>query len=181
MVTATVAKRRARKTKPAAKSKVAKKPSKKAPAIKEEKQKLPHRGPNVKTMLAREAIAKFVDENSWRLQDWLDKIADGVPPEKDPRGHIIPMTGSRPNPKLAFELFQSVIEYHVPKLARTELAGDPNNPIGLVHSITRQIISPQGRVVDAAPITVVTVTKKAPAIITGTARVIAPPPGKQPK
>ena len=29
----------------------------------------------------------------------------------------------KPDPALAFQLFQSVVEYHVPKLARTEIAG----------------------------------------------------------
>lgn len=56
---------------------------------------------NKATSLAREAIANFVDGNAHRLEGWLDKIA-----EKDP--------------KQAFECFQSVIEYHIPKLARTE-------------------------------------------------------------
>jgi hypothetical protein len=66
--------------------------------------------PNRATQQAREAIACFVDGNAHRLQEWLDRIA-----EEDP--------------KRAFELFQSVIEYHVPKLQRTEVAGDPDNPI----------------------------------------------------
>ena len=34
------------------------------------------------------------------------------------------------------ELFQSVIEYHVPKLQRTELAGDPNNPVRTSLTVT---------------------------------------------
>lgn len=57
--------------------------------------------PNKSTQQAREAIGKFVDGNIERLQEWLDRIA-----EKDP--------------EKAFGLFQSVIEYHIPKLARTE-------------------------------------------------------------
>lgn len=60
--------------------------------------------PNKSTLAAREAIAMFVDNNAGRLQEWLDKIAE-TDPEK------------------AFSLFQSVIEYHVPKLARTEMTG----------------------------------------------------------
>lgn len=44
----------------------------------------------------------FVDDNAHRLQEWLDRIAE-TDPEK------------------AFSLFQSVIEYHVPKLARSEI------------------------------------------------------------
>lgn len=60
--------------------------------------------PNKATQNAREAIAQFVDGNAHRLVGWLDRIADD-------------------NPKAAFDCFQSVIEYHIPKLARTEHAG----------------------------------------------------------
>lgn len=56
---------------------------------------------NKVTQNAREAIALFVDNNAHRLEGWLDKIA------KD-------------DPKEAFQCFQSIIEYHIPKLARTE-------------------------------------------------------------
>ncbi len=57
---------------------------------------------NKATQEAREAIGRFVDNNAHKLQEWLDAIADE-------------------NPEKAFNLFQSVIEYHVPKLARTEI------------------------------------------------------------
>lgn len=59
---------------------------------------------NKSTQEAREAIGRFVDGNAHRLQSWLDSIAET-------------------NPEKAFTLFQSVIEYHVPKLARSELVG----------------------------------------------------------
>ena len=58
--------------------------------------------PNKATKEAREAIAKFVDANAGRMQVWLDAVA------KD-------------DPEKAFQLLNSVIEYHVPKLARTEV------------------------------------------------------------
>lgn len=74
--------------------------------------------PNKATSEARQAIAWFVDGNAHRLKEWLDKVADGDPV------HDI-----KPNPAKAFELFQSVVEYHIPKLARTEHAGDANQPI----------------------------------------------------
>jgi hypothetical protein len=35
----------------------------------------------------------------------------------------------KPNPAKAFELFQSVVEYHVPKLARTEVTGKDGEPL----------------------------------------------------
>lgn len=74
--------------------------------------------PNKATAEARSAIAAFVDGNAHRLTEWLEAVANG-----DPVNDI------RPNPAKAFELFQSVVEYHVPKLARTEVAGDSKNPV----------------------------------------------------
>ena len=68
--------------------------------------------PNKATADARRAIAAFVDENAHRLTEWLDAVASGDP-EQD----------LKPNPAKAFELFQSVVEYHIPKLARTEVNG----------------------------------------------------------
>ena len=74
--------------------------------------------PNKATLEAKQAIASFVDGNAHRLTEWLDQVAIG-----DPSNDI------KPNPAKAFELFQSVVEYHIPKLARTELAGDKEAPI----------------------------------------------------
>ena len=68
--------------------------------------------PNKATQAAREAIGLFVDNNAHRLQKWLDDIAET-------------------NPEKAFNLFQSVIEYHVPKLARSELTGKDGGPVQL--------------------------------------------------
>ena len=77
--------------------------------------------PNKVTAQAREAIALFVDDNAPRLAEWLEAVAKG-----DPENDI------KPNPAKAFELFQSVIEYHVPKLARTEHTGADDGPIEMV-------------------------------------------------
>ena len=54
---------------------------------------------------AREAIARLVDVNSERMQEWLDQIA-----EKD-------------GPMAAWRCMNDVIEYHIPKLSRTEMTG----------------------------------------------------------
>jgi len=86
---------------------------------------------NPDTAMARRAIADFVDNNSVKLQGWLDKIAEGEKDAED-KEYII-----KPNPEKAFNLYQSVIEYHIPKLARTELAADKNNPL------TVNIVYPQ--------------------------------------
>lgn len=78
--------------------------------------------PNKATADARQAISAFVDGNAHRLQEWLDQIAEGV---KDDTGEYV----VQPNPEKAFGLFQSVIEYHVPKLARTEVTGKDGSDI----------------------------------------------------
>ena len=77
--------------------------------------------PNKLTVQAREAIALFVDNNAPRLAEWLNAVAEGDP-----------VNDVKPNPAKAFELFQSVIEYHVPKLARTEHTGADEGPIEMV-------------------------------------------------
>ena len=61
--------------------------------------------PNKATVEARTAISLFVDSNAHKLQEWLDAVAID-------------------NPEKAFTLFQSVIEYHVPKISRTEITGE---------------------------------------------------------
>lgn len=67
--------------------------------------------PNKSTANAREAIARFVDGNAGRLQEWLDQVA-----EKD-------------GPKAAFACFTDLLEYHVPKLARHEHTGKDGGPM----------------------------------------------------
>ena len=69
--------------------------------------------PNKSTTMAREAIARFVDGNSDKLQGWLDEIA----------------MSEKHGPKVAFDCFMQVAEYHVPKLARVEQVGDTDKPI----------------------------------------------------
>ena len=81
----------------------------------------PAGSPNKATSDARQAIASFVDGNAHRLAEWLDAVAEGDA-EKD----------IKPNPAKAFELFQSVVEYHVPKLARSEVTGVDGGPQEMV-------------------------------------------------
>lgn len=69
---------------------------------------------NRATANAREAIARFVDLNSDRLQGWLDEIA------------------ATQGPLAAFRCWADVVEYHIPKLARTEHVGDGGGPVRIV-------------------------------------------------
>lgn len=90
--------------------------------------------PNKVSQEARQAIASFVDGNAHRLTGWLDQVAEGIPKAEDD-GYWV-----QPNPAKAFELFQSVVEYHIPKLARTEHTGKDGDSINLVHRIERVIL-----------------------------------------
>lgn len=96
----------------------------------------PPGSPNRVTKEARAAIADFVDGNAHRLQDWLDKVANGVA-RTDKDGNQMfdedgnPMWLVPPNPEKAFNLFQGVVEYHVPKLARSEMTGAGGGPISI--------------------------------------------------
>lgn len=65
---------------------------------------------NKSTMLAKEAIARFVDGNAEQLQGWLEEIH-----KKD-------------GPAMAFKCFADLLEYHVPKLSRSEISGPNGGP-----------------------------------------------------
>ncbi len=67
----------------------------------------PKGSPNRATTNAREAISALVDNNAHRMEAWLDQIAE------------------EQGPLAAWRCLADVIEYHIPKLARTELTG-PN-------------------------------------------------------
>lgn len=68
--------------------------------------------PNKATRTAREAIAAFVEGNTERLERLLDRIEEE-------------------NAKAAFDCIMAVIEYHIPKLARTELTGKDGKDLNI--------------------------------------------------
>jgi hypothetical protein len=69
--------------------------------------------PNKAPTEAREAIARLVDGNAHRLSIWLEEVYQTKGAEA------------------AWKCMMDVIEYHIPKLARTELTGQDNGPIKL--------------------------------------------------
>lgn len=71
---------------------------------------------NKATANAREAIARLVDANADRMQGWLDQIAEDQ------------------GPMAAWKCMTDVIEYHIPKLARTELANADGQAFRIVAS-----------------------------------------------
>lgn len=74
----------------------------------------PKGSPNKATANAREAIARLVDNYAPKLEVWLDQIA-------------------AESPEKAYRCFMDVVEYHIPKLARTEstISGPDGGPVVL--------------------------------------------------
>jgi len=77
------------------------------------------RGPNKATVQVREAIAIFAEANVDRLQGWLDEIA----------------SNEKQGPAVAARLYLDLLEYHVPKLARTEMKHE--GEVGLTVNILK--------------------------------------------
>lgn len=73
--------------------------------------------PNKATGAAKLAFAAFVDNNADRLQAWLDEIA----------------MNEKLGPKIAFDCLMQVAEFHVPKLARTEVLDVSTEPVKHIH------------------------------------------------
>lgn len=77
----------------------------------------PH-GPNKSTKRVREAIAKISDDMADDFKEWLMLTATGDPGR-----------GLKPDPKGAADIYLKAIEYHIPKLARTEHIGEDGGPV----------------------------------------------------
>jgi len=84
--------------------------------------------PNKATTEAREAIKALLDSNLPYIQSWIQSTAEGI--YDDLAGKWI----VQPNPAKACEIVQNLVEYSVPKLARTEVVGDEKAPQRMVVS-----------------------------------------------
>lgn len=69
----------------------------------------PKGAPNKSTSIVREAIANLLERNAPNMDRWLNEVAD-----KDPHK--------------ALDIIQKLSEYHIPKLARTEVTGAGGGP-----------------------------------------------------
>lgn len=72
--------------------------------------------PNKTTQNVREMIAMVAEQNAPKFMQWLNTVAEGTSTVK-------------PDPGKAAELYLKAIEYHIPKLARTEVSGSDGGPI----------------------------------------------------
>ena len=74
--------------------------------------------PNKSTEAVRKAIALLLERNAENMDRWLTTVAEGDEER-----------GIKPAPDKALDIMQKLTEYHIPKLARTEHASDPNQPL----------------------------------------------------
>lgn len=70
--------------------------------------------PNKATIGVREAIAEFAQANVAKMDAWLNAVED---------------------PSKRLELYLRAIEYHIPKLGRTEHAGEGGGPVQHAHKV----------------------------------------------
>jgi hypothetical protein len=63
----------------------------------------------------------LLERNAENMDRWLTTVAEG----DDTRG-------IKPAPDKALDIMQKMAEYHIPKLARTEVTGNDNGPVELV-------------------------------------------------
>ena len=78
----------------------------------------PKGAPNKSTAIVREAISNLLQRNSEQMDGRLQKVAAGDP-----------VHGIKPAPDKALDIMQKLCEYHIPKLARTEVTGKDEGPI----------------------------------------------------
>ena len=74
--------------------------------------------PNKSTEAVRTAIALLLERNSEKMDEWLQLVAYGDSE-----------LGVKPDPGKALDILQKMAEYHIPKLARTEVTGADNGPL----------------------------------------------------
>lgn len=67
---------------------------------------------NKATAAVREAIAKMAEDNAGNFVSWITEVA-------------------AKSPEKACDIYLRAIEYHIPKLARTEMVGDGGGPVSI--------------------------------------------------
>jgi hypothetical protein len=88
----------------------------------------PAGSPNKATQEAREAVKAILDSNLPYIQSWIQSTAEGIFDDQTGKWIV------QPNPAKACEIVQNLVEYSVPKLARTEVVGDEKAPQRMVVS-----------------------------------------------
>lgn len=96
--------------------------------------------PNKATQTAREAFKQLVEGNAPTMHKWLMEVANGLPLMENVIENEVKIKRQvqkngllvwivPPAPDKALDIMQKMAEYHIPKLARTEVVGDPKFPV----------------------------------------------------
>lgn len=72
----------------------------------------------------RETVRRLLEDNSENFGRWLTLVAEGDGTEN-----------GKPDPAKALDLITKLAEYAAPKLSRTVVSGDPDNPIETVTKV----------------------------------------------
>ena len=73
---------------------------------------------NKSTEQVRRAVSELLTRSAPKMVEWLDMVAYGNE-----------SLGVKADPGKAVDLVLKAAEYHIPKLARTEVLGDPDKPL----------------------------------------------------
>lgn len=84
--------------------------------------------PNRATADVRRAIALVAQNKAPQLETWLDQTAEGIK-RLDKDGNVTGNYVVFPDPGKAAALLLSALEYHLPKLNRTEHTGEGGGPL----------------------------------------------------
>lgn len=79
--------------------------------------------PNKVSQEFRETVRRILEDNSQNFGRWLTLVAEGDGTDGP---------GGRPNPGKALDIITGLAEFAAPKLARTEVVGDEDKPVGVV-------------------------------------------------
>lgn len=80
--------------------------------------------PNKATTEFRQTVTALLEDNAENVAKWLKLVAEGDL-EQD----------LKPDPFKALDMLSRLAEYATPKLARTEMTGDPDKPLQTVTRI----------------------------------------------
>ena len=85
--------------------------------------------PNRATVEFRQTVRQLLEDNSANVGKWLSQVANGVPVLGEDGKPIPGKWVVEPDPDKALQRLTGLAEYSAPKLARTELVSDPDNPL----------------------------------------------------
>jgi len=85
--------------------------------------------PNKVTVEFRQTVRQLLEDNSANVGKWLSQVANGVPVLGEDGKPIPGKWVVEPDPDKALQRLTGLAEYSAPKLARTEVVGDPDAPV----------------------------------------------------